>query len=338
VPQWVSALVCVILLTIVNLIAVKAFGEFEFWFALIKVVTIIVMIICGLVMIFTGFGNGGVPIGFSNLWTHGGFFPNGIQGPISAMVMVIFAFLGMELIGVTAGEAKNPDVVIPSAINKVLWRVLIFYIGSLFVILSIYPWNELGTSGSPFVMTFAKLGIAAAAGIINFVVITAAASSCNSGIFTSGRMLYNLSLQGKAPTYFSALSKTSVPARAILLSSGAMLIGVVLNYIMPGKVFGYVTSITTFAGIFVWCIIVLCHLNFRKNLTSEQVRKLKFPTIGFPYLNWIVLAFFVFIIIVMAMNPNDRIALIVGVTWLIILTATYYGAGYNKTEKEPVKK
>jgi L-asparagine transporter-like permease len=332
VPQWTSALICLILLTIVNLIAVKAFGEFEFWFALIKVVTIIVMIIVGLVMIVTGLGNNGVPTGISNIWSHGGFFPNGINGTVSALVMVLFAFLGMELIGVTAGEAKNPDKVIPSAINKVLWRVLIFYVGSLFVIMSIYPWNEIGTKGSPFVLTFSKLGISAAAGIINFVVITAAASACNSGIFTAGRMVYNLSLQGKAPKYFSVLNKGAVPVRAVLVSVAFMLIGVVLNYTMPGKVFGYITSVVTFAGIFVWIIIIVCHMKFRKKLTPEQVKKLKFPALGFPILNWVVIAFLAFVVVVMALNPDDRIAIIVGPIWLIIITAAYYLAGYNKLD------
>jgi len=332
VPQWASAFVAIILLTVVNLTAVKAFGEFEFWFAIIKVVTIIAMIIVGLTMIVTGLGNKGVPVGIHNLWTNGGFFPNGISGTIKSVVLVVFAFLGMELIGVTAGEAKNPDVVIPSAINKVLWRVLIFYVGALFVIMSIYPWNEIGTKGSPFVLTFAKLGITAAAGIINFVVITAAASSCNSGIFTTGRMLYNLSLQGKAPKFFGTLSKSSVPARGVLTSAGCMLIGVVLNYVMPGKVFGYIASLVTFVGLFVWLIIILCHLNFRKSLSPEQVKKLKFPALGFPYLNWLVLAFLAFVVVIMALDPDNRIALIVGAIWLIILTAAYYAAGYNKID------
>jgi len=336
VPQWLSAFVSVILLTVVNLTAVKAFGEFEFWFAIIKVITIIAMIAVGFVMIITGFGNNGVPVGIHNLWTNGGFFPNSVTGTVKSVVLVVFAFLGMELIGVTAGEAKNPDVVIPSAINKVLWRVLIFYVGALFVIMSIYPWNEIGTKGSPFVLTFSKLGISAAAGIINFVVITAAASSCNSGIFTTGRMLYNLSLQGKAPKFFGKLSRTSVPARGVLTSAGCMLIGVVLNYIMPGKVFGYIASIVTFVGLFVWLVIMLCHMQFRKGLSAEQVKKLKFPALGFPYLNWLVFAFLAFVVIVMALDPENRIALIVGPIWLVILIVAYYAAGYNKIDKANV--
>ena len=332
-PQWISALIAVVCMTIVNLIAVKAFGEFEFWFALIKVVTIIIMIVLGIVMITTGFGNGGKPIGISNLWSHGGFFAKGIKGPIMAMVMVTFSFIGVELIGVTAGEAKNPEKTIPSAINKVFYRIMIFYVGSIFVILALYPWISLGTIGSPFVATFSQLGIGAAAGIINFVVLTAALSSCNSGVFTTGRMLYNLSLQGTAPKMFGKLGKTKVPNTAIIFSSGCMLIGVLLNYIVPAKVFAYVASVATFAGVFSWFMILLAQMKFRKSLTPEQVKKLKFPMKGYPYTNYISLIFLALIVVIMTLNPDTLIALIVGPVWLLILVAIYYGKGINKQQK-----
>ena len=337
IPQWISALAAVAFLSFVNLIAVKAFGEFEFWFALIKVVTIIVMIVLGMVMITTGWGNGGIPIGISNIWNNGGFFPNGINGPIMAMVMVAFAFIGVELIGVTAGEAKNPDKVIPSAINKVLIRILIFYVGAMFVIMALYPWATIGTTGSPFVATFSKLGIGAAAGIINFVVLTAALSSCNSGIFTTGRMLYNLSLQGSAPKMFGKLGKTHVPSTAILISAGFMLIGVLLNFVVPAKVFVFVTSVATFAGVFSWCMILLAQMKFRKSLTPEQIKKLKFPMRGYPFTNYISIAFLIFLVVVMCFSPDTRVAVIVGPLWLVILVAYYYGSGLYKRSSVAVK-
>ncbi len=330
IPQWVSALAAVLLMTMVNLVAVKAFGEFEFWFALIKVVTIVAMIIVGAIMITTGMGNGGVPIGISNLWSNGGFLPKGISGPVMALVMVSFAFVGIELIGVTAGEAKNPEKTIPSAINKVFWRIMIFYVGALFVIMSLFPWNQLGTIGSPFVLTFSKLGIGAAAGIINFVVLTAALSSCNSGIFTTGRMLYNLSLQGSAPKSFGDLSQSQVPMKAILVSSLCMLIGVFLNYVVPGKVFAYVTSVATFAGIFAWFSILLAQMNFRKELTAEEVAKLKFPMKWYPASNYISMAFLVFVVVVMCINPDTRVAVIVGPLWIAGLLAYYKISGMDK--------
>lgn len=156
-------------------------------------------------------------------------FPNGAQGVLMSMQMVMFAYLGVEMIGLTAGEAENPQKTIPGAINSVFWRILLFYGGALFVILSIYPWNEIGTQGSPFVMTFERLGIRTAAGIINFVVLTAALSSCNGGIFSTGRMLYNLAQQGHAPREFGETTASGVPRRAILVSMAALLVGVLLN-------------------------------------------------------------------------------------------------------------
>ena len=197
--SWVWALSALVIMGSVNFIAVKAYGEFEFWFALIKIVTIVLMIISSLGMILFGFGNGGVATGIAHLWQHGGFMPNGVQGILMSMQMVMFAYLGVEMIGLTAGEAKNPRKTLARAVDSVFWRILIFYVGALFVVMSIYPWNEIGAQGSPFVMTFEKMGIPAAAGLINFVVLTAALSSCNSGIFSTGRMLYNLAQQEQAP-------------------------------------------------------------------------------------------------------------------------------------------
>ncbi|WP_294184484.1 amino acid permease [uncultured Clostridium sp.] len=329
-PQWIPALAALVVMTCVNLIAVKAYGEFEFWFALIKVVTIIAMIVMGLLMIIFGIGNAGKPVGISNLWTHGGFFPKGIWGPVVSVTMVMFAYLGTELIGVTAGEAKNPEKTIPSAINKVFWRILIFYVGALFVIMCLYPWNSLGTSGSPFVLVFSKMGISAAAGIINFVVLTAALSSCNSGIFSTGRMLYNLSLQGTAPKSFSKLGKTHVPTTSIIVSALFLLIGVVLNFLFPGKVFTYVTSVATIGAIWVWAIILIVQLRFRKRLTPDQVKNLHFPMFGYPYLNYIVLAFLGFVVVMLAFGKDTIVALIVGPIWFAILLACYYIFGLNK--------
>ena len=330
VPQWTSALLALIIMIIINSIAVKAFGEFEFWFAIIKVATIVAMIVLGSIMITTGLGNAGKPFGISNLWTNGGFFPHGITGPIRALVLVTFSFFGVELIGVTAGEAKNPEKTLPSAINKVFWRICVFYVGALTVIMSIYPWNQLGSIGSPFVLAFSNLGIKAAAGIINFVVLTAALSSCNSGIFTTGRMVYNLSLQGSAPKVLGKLSKTQVPMNAILVSSAVMFIGVILNLFVPGKVFMYVAGIATFAGVFAWFMILLSQMKFRKSLTPEQVKKLKFPMKGYPYMNYICIAYLAFVIATMCMTPDFLLAVIVGPIWLAVLTICYYVFGINK--------
>ncbi len=331
VPGWIWALAALIAMASVNLITVKAYGEFEFWFALIKIVAIIAMILIGLGVIIFGFGNGGVATGISNLWSHGGFAPNGIKGVLMSLQMVMFAYLGIEMIGVTAGEVKNPEKVLVRAINTVFWRILLFYVGALFVIMSIYPWNEIGTSGSPFVLTFEKIGIGQAAGIINFVVLTAALSSCNSGIFSTGRMLFNLAQQDQAPKAFNKISKGGVPSFAILASAGALLIGVALNYLVPEKVFIWVTSISTFGAIWTWAVILLSQIKYRKQLSKEERANLKYKMPLWPYGSYVALAFLALVIGLMAYFPDTRIALFVGPLWIALLVAIYYGKGFNKS-------
>jgi amino acid transporter, AAT family len=319
IPQWASALAALVLITSINLVNVKAFGEFEFWFALIKVVAIVAMIIAGLGIIFFGFGNGGQAIGFENLWVHGGFMPNGIKGLIFSFVMVMFSFGGVELVGVTAGEASNPKKTIPSAINNVIWRILIFYVGALGIMMILYPWNEVGSNGSPFVLIFEKIGIPGAADIINFVVLTAALSAFNSGLFSTGRMLYNLSLQNNGPKYFGKLNKWSTPSRGILFSSSFLLIAVFLNYIVPEKVFLYISSVATVAVITSWTIILLTQIKFRKSKSKEEVNKLAFKLPFFPYSSYIALAFLAFVVILMAFIDGMNVALFVAPVWFGLL-------------------
>ncbi|RFU70423.1 amino acid permease [Peribacillus saganii] len=328
--RWMWALAALIIMTSVNFLAVKAYGELEFWFALIKIVTIVAMIIIGAGMIFFGLGNGGVATGFGHLVNNGGFFPNGFSGVLMSLQMVMFAYLGIEMIGVTAGEVKNPKKSISRAIDTVFWRILIFYVLSLAVIMSIYPWNQIGSEGSPFVLTFEKIGIAGAAGIINFVVLTAALSSCNSGIFSTGRMLFNLAEQGEAPRSYGKVTKNGVPGKALLASAGALLIGVCLNYIVPAKVFTWVTSIATFGAIWTWATILISQLKFRKKLTSEEFDKLEYKMPLFPYSNILALLFLIVVIAVMAYVPDTRIALIVGPLWFFILIAVYYSKGLHR--------
>ena len=218
----------------------------------------------------------------------------------------------------------------PAAIDKVFWRILIFYVGSLFVIMSLYPWNQIGTIGSPFVLTFNKLGIRAAAGIINFVVLTAALSSCNSGLFSTGRMLYNLALQGKAPAVFRNLNSRQVPVKGILVSSGFLLIGVILNYLVPAQVFVYVTSVATFGALWIWAIILLIQMKYRAGLTVEQIAQIKYPMPFSPISNWISLLFLAFVVIAMFFNADTRIALYIAPIWFGLLVVSYYGLGMHK--------
>lgn len=332
---WAWALAALIIMTTVNFLAVKLYGELEFWFALIKIVTICAMIVVGLGTIIFGLGNGGVATGISNLWNHGGIFPHGIKGVLMALQMVMFAYLGIEMIGVTAGEVKNPEKTLARAVDSVFYRILIFYVGALFVIMSIYPWQEIGTKGSPFVLTFSQVGIHGAAGIINFVVLTAALSSCNSGIFSTGRMLFDLALHGEAPKGLSKVSKSGVPGLAIIASAVVLIIGVVLNYFLPAKVFTMVTSIGTFTAIWTWGVILVAQLRHRKNMTPDQRKNLKYKLPLYPLSSYISLAFLVLVLVVMAINPDQRIAVIVGPAFIIMLIALYYVTGLNK---KPVKR
>jgi len=327
---WIWALAALVIMTLVNLIAVKAYGEFEFWFALIKIIAILAMIFVGLGVILFGLGNDGIAVGISNLWSNGGFAPNGVTGIFMSLQMVMFAYLGVEMIGVTAGEAKNPKTVIPRAINTVFWRILLFYVGALFVIMSIYPWNEIGANGSPFVLMFEKIGIGPAAGIINFVVLTAALSSCNSGIFSTGRMLFNLAQQKQAPNSFAKISKSGVPSKAIIFSAILLLFGVILNYLVPEKVFIWVTSISTFGAVWTWGIILLSQLKFRKTLTKGEVSRLSYKALFYPFGSYLALAFLVLVLGLMAYFPDTRIALIVGPIWIIGLVFVYYKKGFHK--------
>ncbi|MGP0014148.1 amino acid permease [Pseudomonas sp.] len=324
VPRWTWALAALVSMGTVNLIAVKAFGEFEFWFALIKIVTIIAMVVGGIGVIAFGFGNNGVAQGISNLWNHGGFMPNGITGVLMSLQMVMFAYLGVEMIGLTAGEARNPEKTIPQAIGSVFWRILLFYVGALFVILSIYPWGEIGTQGSPFVMTFERLGIKTAAGIINFVVITAALSSCNGGIFSTGRMLYSLAQNGQAPKIFARTANNGVPRNALLLSIAALLLGVLLNYLVPEKVFVWVTSIATFGAIWTWVMILLAQLRFRQGLSAAERAGLKYRMWLYPISSYLALAFLVLVVGLMAYFPDTRVALYIGPAFLVLLTVLFH--------------
>ncbi len=326
---WVWALISLAVMAAVNFIAVKAYGEFEFWFAMIKIVTIVFMIFAGLAMIIFGFGNQGVPTGISNLWSHGGFFPNGYGALFLALPMVTFAYAGIEMLGLTAGEAKNPVQTISTAINSVFWRILIFYIGALFVVMSIYPWNEMSPTQSPFVMTFERMGIHAAAGIINFVVITAALSSCNSGIYSTGRMLNNLSLQGQALKLFKTINLRGVPAAAIAFSFVMMLFGVALNYFAPKQVFIWLTAIAAFSCVWTWLIILISHIRYSKKFKVNQSTIINVPL--YPVSSYITIAYLFLVVVVMAIREDLRASLIIGVVWFVFLIGMYYLLGYNKS-------
>ena len=341
-PAWVPGIIAMLILGTANLVSVKSFGEFEFWFAMIKIVTIILMIIAGLGLIFFGFGNGGDAIGLSNLWAHGGFFAGGWSGFFFALSLVVAAYQGVELIGITAGEAKDPKKTLRNAIQSIIWRILIFYIGAIFVIVTVYPWNELDSLGSPFVSTFAKVGVTAAAGIINFVVITAAMSGCNSGIFSAGRMLYTLGVNRQAPKFFTKISRNGVPIYSTLAVMIGLVIGVILNYIAPPNVFVYVYSASVLPGMIPWFIILISQIRFRKAKGAEMdSHPFKMPFA--PVTNYVTIAFLLMVLVGMWFNDETRISLIVGIIFLALVVISFYAFGINKrmipdTENGQLKK
>ncbi|QIW78871.1 amino acid permease [Bacillus tequilensis] len=322
VPQWVPGLIALIILLIMNLATVKLFGELEFWFALIKVIAILALIVIGLVMIFKGFSTSSGVSSFTNLWSHGGMFPNGIHGFILSFQMVVFAFVGIELVGLTAGETENPEKVIPKAINNIPVRVLLFYIGALLVIMSIYPWDVINPSESPFVQVFVAVGIVGAASIINFVVLTSAASACNSAVFSTSRMVYSLAKDNNAPESMAKLTQRKVPSNALFFSAIVILIGVTLNYIMPEGVFTLITSISTVCFIYIWGITIICHMKYRKT-RPELAKTNKFKLPLYPFTNYVILAFLAFILVVLALAQDTRVSLFVTPVWFILLIVIY---------------
>ena len=327
VARWIWVLGIVLRIGGLNLCSVKVFGEMEFWLSLLKVAAIVAMILAGFGIMLFGIGSAGsvdaAATGISNLWSFGGFMPNGVGGLIASFAVVMFAFGGIEIIGITAGEAKDPQRVIPKAINAVPLRILLFYVLTLFVLMAIYPWTQIGTQGSPFVQIFDSLGISSAATILNIVVISAAVSAINSDIFGAGRMMFGLAQQGQAPKGFAQISRHGVPWMTVLVMGVTLLAGVVLNYLIPQDIFLIIASIATFATVWVWLMILVTQMAMRRSMSAEEVAQLKFPVPFWPYAPIAATAFMVFIFGVLGYFPDTRAALIVGAVWIACLVVAY---------------
>lgn len=322
IEAWIPSLVTLIILLLMNLVTVKLFGEMEFWFACIKVVAIIALIVLGLYFILTGQPTSAGVASFSNIWSHGGWFPKGMDGFIQSFQMVVFAFAGIELVGLTAGETENPEKVIPKSINSIPVRIILFYVGALGVIMSIFPWDSVNPDRSPFVEVFLAVGIVGAASMVNFVVLTSAASACNSGVFSTSRLLYSLAKRNHAPGILEILTSKQVPANALFLSVLVICLVVALQYVVAEGVFVIISSVSTFCFLYIWGIITICHMKFirkRPDLAAKSVFKMPL----FPFLNYLVLAFFAFVIVTLAFNPATRVALFVTPVWFIMLLLIY---------------
>jgi aromatic amino acid transport protein AroP len=321
VPTWMSALAFFVIINAVSLSNVKAFGEMEFWFAIIKVAAIVGMIGFGAWLLVSG--DAGPQASVANLWRHGGFFPHGVSGLVMAMAVIMFSFGGLELIGITAAEADNPSETIPKATNQAIYRILIFYIGALGILLSLYPWQKVVTSGSPFVLIFQALNSNLVAHALNAVVLTAALSVYNSGVYANTRMLYGLAKQGNAPRALLSVNARGVPLAALGVSALATGICVAVNYFMPGKAFGFLMGLVVSALIINWAMISWIHLRFRARKKAEGKTTL-FRSLGYPFTNYLCLAFLAAILVVMYLTPDLQLSVFLIPVWLIALGAGYW--------------
>lgn len=322
---WVPAVLCVVLLLVLNLTTVKLFGEMEFWFALIKIIAICALIVTGFGMVAWAFKSpDGHVASLSNLWSDGGFFPMGIGGFFAGFQIAVFAFVGIELVGTTAAETADPERNLPKAINSIPVRIILFYVLALVVIMSVTPWRQVVPGKSPFVELFLLAGIPAAASLINFVVLTSATSSANSGIFSTSRMLFGLAEENHAPSAFAKLSKAAVPSRGLLFSCICLLGGAMLVAVVPNLVTAF-TLVTTLAAIlfmFVWSLILAAYIAYRRKRPElHAVSSYKMP--GGVFMCWVCLAFFAFVLVLLALESDTRQALIASPVWFAILAIGY---------------
>lgn len=318
---WMSALLCIFVFLSLNIATVKLFGEMEFWFAIIKIVAIVALIVTGIVLVAMHYPSpGGGTAAISNIWDHGGMFPKGLSGFFAGFQIAVFAFVGIELVGTAAAETHDPKKVLPRAINAIPLRIIMFYVLALLVIMAVTPWNSVVADRSPFVEMFMLIGLPAAASIVNFVVLTSAASSANSGIFSTSRMLYGLAQQGVAHRRFGLLSRRAVPTTGLFFSCLCLLGGVALIYLIPNvmQVFTLVTTVSAILFMFVWTIILCSYLAYRKKRPELHAESSYKMPMG-KFMCWVCIAFFAFVLVLLTLQEDTRQALMVTPLWFIML-------------------
>ncbi|HCQ60113.1 MAG TPA: amino acid transporter, partial [Acinetobacter nosocomialis] len=317
---------CVLFVLSLNLLTVKLFGEVEFWFALIKILAIIGLIGVGGYMILTHFqAPHGDVVSISNVWSHGGIFPKGVSGFLAGFQIAVFAFIGVELIGTTAAETKDPEKNLPKAINAIPVRIILFYVLALFVVMSVTPWDHIRADKSPFVELFLNAGIPISAIIMNLVVLSSVMSSMNSGVFSTSRMLFGLSKDGQAPGILGRLSKRAVPSNGLIFSCIFIMGGAVLQYFVPNtmEAFTLASSLCVILFISVWILIMACYLRYRKTRPElHAASTFKMP--GGVLMAYAVIAFFLFTLVILALEPDTLKALYVSPVWVVVLGVTYY--------------
>ncbi|ADG40183.1 MULTISPECIES: amino acid permease [Leuconostoc] len=313
-PAWLWELLFLGVLYSMNIIAVKAFGETEFWFALIKIIAIVAMILIGIIMVVFHIRSEAGITQLSTLWQHG-LIANHGHNLLAAFQMAFFAFLGVEFVGITAAETKDPLKTIPKSINSIIIRILIFYIGALLAIMTIQPWTNYSANTSPFVQVFSGIGIPAAAGIINFVILTAAASSLNSALFTTGRMIFSLSPKN---SFFSQLNSHYIPMRGINLSTALIATVIGLNYIFPEDAFSMVTATASATFIVIYISLLITHIQYRKSDHFINGQK-KFLMPFAPFSNYLTIVFMAGVFLILLLSPATMMTTILSIIWFVVL-------------------
>lgn len=328
-PEWLWILGFAVILLVVNARGVGSFGEFEYWFAMIKVVAIVAFIIFGAVILLGLMrgASGGVS-GLRNFTVDGGFVPHGWTGMWAAMCFVIFSYIGTEVVAVTAGEAKDPETAVPRALRSMVGRLIIFYIGAMVVLIGVVPWNEIqpgaNVTASPFVTVFRIMHIPAATNIMNFVVLTAALSSMNCDLYLCARMLFSLARGGEAPALLGRVSKQGTPLAALLVSAVGLGVATAVAAAYPRTAFVYLFGVSLFGGLFVWAMIFITHLRFRRMRRRAGAPKLAVELWGYPYTSWLGTAFIVGILVTTLWVPGMQPTLWVGLPWLALLWLIFY--------------
>ncbi|AQV96617.1 amino acid permease [Cupriavidus necator] len=308
VPQWTIALGALAVVSVINMIGVKLFGEMEFWFSVIKVGAIVLFLVVGTFFLASGQTIDGHTPGLQLIANNGGIFPHGILPAVLIVQGVVFAYASIELVGVAAGETENARKVLPKAINSVMWRIALFYVGSVLLLITLLPWTAYSAHESPFVTFFSKLGIPHIDSIMNVVVLTAALSNLNAGLYSTGRVLRSLAMGGSAPQYVARMNARGVPYGGIVVTICLIAIGVPLNYIVPERAFEIVLNIAAIGIITTWASIVLCQILFRRAVNRGEMRDVSFRMPGAPFTSWLTLVFLAVVLLLMALDyPNGSI-------------------------------
>jgi L-asparagine permease len=326
VPQWLIALIALGIVLAMNLVSVALFGEFEFWAALVKVVALVTFLVAGTIFLAGRYSVDGHPTGFSVITNNGGLFPVGVLPLVLVTSGVVFAYAAVELVGIAAGETEEPEKIMPRAINSVIARIALFYVGSLFLLALLLPYTAYSASESPFVTFFSKIGIEGAGTVMNLVVLTAAFSSLNAGLYSTGRILRSMAMNGSAPTFTARMSRQGVPYGGILLTASIGLLGVLLNSIVPDQAFEIVLNVASLGILASWATIIICQLQLHRWSQQGRMARPSFRMWGSPYTGYATLAFLLTVLVLMAFNyPVGTITIGGG---LVVLIPALIGGWY----------